>query len=517
MPVGVRYRAVMRGQDDKRRARPAAHELGRYEALFASRTRGMKSSAMREMMALTERTDVISLAGGLPDTSTFAPELYAKLMAQVAAESTARALQYGPTEGMAATVDCIVEVMAQEGTLVDASDVIVTTGGQQVIDLVCKTLIDPGDVIVAEAPTYPGAVPTFSAYQADVEQIEIDADGMPIDALEERLDRLQSQGRRPKFIYTIPNFQNPGGVTMSLARRRRLVEVARERELLVLEDNPYGMLRYEGEPLPTLYSLDAAANASPAAHGAADLVVYLGTFSKILSPGLRLGWAVAPRPVLEKLNLGKQGADLCSSPVTQMFVAAYFAERDAHGGAAWLEYVQRLRDLYRTRRDVMLEALQEHLGGRASWTHPGGGLFVWATLDGDVDTTDLLARSEGVAFVPGRAAYVDGRSGSSSMRLNFAGVPEAHIREGVRRIGQAMGGQAGLFGALTGASAQSAGPGQQDGAGAGPQAGTGPHAGAERDDAEPHPGEADEATRMADVVQLPRRGDEATARRRHDR
>src|SRR5471030_1381523 len=274
------------GAGDGRGARDTAHELARYEALFAARTRGMKSSAMREMMALTERPDVISLAGGLPDTSTFAPELYAKLMSQVAVESTARALQYGPTEGMAVTVDCIVEVMASEGTSVNPADVIVTTGGQQVIDLVCKALIDPGDVIVAEAPTYPGAVPTFGAYQADVVQIEMDRDGMPIDELESTLDRLQSEGRRPKFIYTIPNFQNPGGVTMSLPRRRRLVEVARERELLILEDNPYGLLRYEGEPLPTLYSLDASLGGHP---GGSDLVIYLGTFSKILSPGLRLG------------------------------------------------------------------------------------------------------------------------------------------------------------------------------------------------------------------------------------
>jgi 2-aminoadipate transaminase len=419
------------GQDDRRRARPVAHELARYEALFASRTRGMKSSAMREMMALTERPDVISLAGGLPDTTTFAPELYAKLMAKVAAESAARALQYGPTEGMAVTVDCIVEVMATEGTSVNPADVIVTTGGQQVIDLVCKALIDPGDVIVAEAPTYPGAVPTFSAYQADVVQIDMDGDGMPIDELERTLDRLQSEGRSPKFIYTIPNFQNPGGVTMSLPRRRRLVEVARERELLVLEDNPYGLLRYEGEALPTLYSLDAS-NAGK--NGASDLVIYLGTFSKILSPGLRLGWAVAPRPVLEKLNLGKQGADLCSSPMTQLFVAAYFQERTATAAPAWIAYVERLRDLYRRRRDVMLEALEEHFGGRATWTRPEGGLFIWATLDGNVDTTDLMARSEGVAFVPGRAAYTDGRRGSSSMRLNFAGVPEDDIREGIRRI-----------------------------------------------------------------------------------
>jgi 2-aminoadipate transaminase len=428
------------GSPPTRRARPAAHELARYERLFAARTSGMRSSAMREMMALTERPDVISLAGGLPDTSTFPAEVYAQLMAHVAAESTARALQYGPTEGMAVTKDCIVEVMAAEGTVADPEDMIVTTGGQQVIDLVCKALVDPGDVVVAEAPTYPGAVPTFGAYQADVVQIEMDRDGMPIDELESVLDRLQADGRRPKFIYTIPNFQNPGGVTMSLARRRRLVQIARERELLVLEDNPYGLLRYEGEPLPTLYSLDAA---HAGKDGASDLVIYLGTFSKILSPGLRLGWAVAPRPVLAKLNLGKQGADLCSSPMTQLFVAAYFHERD------WRAYLGELRELYLRRRDTMLAALAEHFGGRATWTTPQGGLFIWATLDGGVDTTDLLARAEGVAFVPGRSAYMDERSGASSMRLNFAGVPEADIREGIRRIGATMG-DTGLLGALTG-------------------------------------------------------------------
>jgi 2-aminoadipate transaminase len=484
--------------DDRRRARPAAHELARYEALFATRTRGMKSSAMREMMALTERPDVISLAGGLPDTSTFAPELYAKLMAQVASESTARALQYGPTEGMAATVRCIVEVMAAEGTIADPSEVLVTTGGQQVIDLVCKTLIDPGDVIIAEAPTYPGAVPTFSAYQAQVVQIEIDGDGMPIDELERALDRLQAEGRRPKFIYTIPNFQNPGGVTMSLPRRRRLVEVARERELLVLEDNPYGLLRYEGEALPTLYSLDAV---NAGSSGTSDLVVYLGTFSKILSPGLRLGWALAPLPVLEKLNLGKQGADLCSSPVTQMFVSAYFAETDGAGRPAWLEYVERLRHLYRRRRDVMLESLEEHFGGRASWTRPEGGLFIWATLDGGVDTTDLLARSEGVAFVPGRAAYVDGRRGSSSMRLNFAGVPDENIREGIRRIGRTMRGDTGLLGTLTGSQpAPSSRP-------------------APAPDDAAHP-VAEDPSPLADIVALPRRDADdpaRQARRRRDR
>jgi len=430
--------------------RGTAHELKRYEALFAARTRGMRSSAMRDMMSLTERPEVISLAGGLPDTSTFAPELYAKLMSKVAAESTARALQYGPTEGMACTVECIVEVMAAENTHVDPDEVLVTTGGQQVIDLMCKAFIDPGDVIVAEAPTYPGAVPTFDAYQADVVQIEVDSDGMPIDELEVTLDRLGSEGRSPKFIYTIPNFQNPGGVTMSLARRRRLVEVARERELLVLEDNPYGLLRYEGEPLPTLHSLDAQ---KAKRGGASDFIVYLGTFSKIFSPGVRLGWAVAPRPVMEKLNLCKQGADLCSSPVTQLFVAAYFQERSPSGKPAWLEHLDSLKALYRTRRDAMLGALEEHFGSSAQWTRPQGGLFIWATLPDYIDTTDLLARaleSEGVAFVPGRAAYLDGR-GASSMRLNFAGMPEQDIGEGIRRIGKVVREQVGLFGTLTGA------------------------------------------------------------------
>src|SRR6201995_1023041 len=377
------------GTGGGRKARPTAHELARYEALFASRTRGMKSSAMREMMALTEQPDVISLAGGLPDTSTFAPELYAKLMSQVAATATARALQYGPTEGMAATVDCIVEVMAAEGTQIDPGEVLVTTGGQQVIDLVCKTLIDPGDVIVAEAPTYPGAVPTFSAYQAQVEQIEMDADGMPIDELENVLDRLQAEGRRPKFIYTIPNFQNPGGVTMSLPRRRRLVEVAHERELLILEDNPYGLLRYEGEPLPTLLQLSGG-----------DFIIYLGTFSKILSAGLRLGWAVAPAPVLQKMNMGKQGADLCTSSLTQHFVAQYFRE------GQWEPYLSSLKSLYRGRRDTLLGALAEHFPAAATWTQPEGGLFVWATLPAEIATTDRLARAlqHNVAFVPGRSA-----------------------------------------------------------------------------------------------------------------
>jgi 2-aminoadipate transaminase len=417
------------------RSRSTARDIERYAGLFSSRTKVMTSSAMRDLMAITARPDVISLAGGLPDTSAFPAEDVAALMARVAADSAARALQYGPTEGMAEVKDCIVEVMAEEGMHADPDDLLVTTGGQQVIDLVCKALIDPGDVIVAEGPTYPGAVPTFSTYEADVVQVEMDADGMRIDALEATLDRLAEEGRTPKFIYTVPSFQNPAGVTMALDRRRRLVRIAAERELLVLEDNPYGLLRYEGEAQPTLYGLDGG-----------EYVIYLGTFSKILSPGLRLGWAAAPPPVLEKLNLGKQATDLCSAPFAQHFVVAFFAQRD------WRAYVARQRTLYHRRRDVMLEALAEHLPREATWTRPGGGLFLWATLPDYIDTTDLLARAlrEHVAFVPGRAAYLDGRGGSE-MRLNFSGVGDDDIREGVRRIGKVVREQVGLYSTLTGA------------------------------------------------------------------
>ena len=417
-----------------RRAASASRDLERYAGLFASRTRVMTSSAMRDLMAITERPEVISLAGGLPDTSTFPAETLAAVMAGVAAESSARALQYGPTDGMLATRETIARVMAAEGAEVHPGEIIVTTGGQQVIDLLCKALIDPGDVIVAEGPTYPGAVPTFSSYQADVVQIGMDEDGMRIDELEETLERLEREGRRPKFIYTVPTFQNPAGVTMSLPRRKRLVEVARERALIVLEDNPYGLLRFEGEPLPTLHELDGG-----------HFVVYAGTFSKILSPGLRLGWASAPRPVLEKLNLGAQAADLCPSSFTQLFVTAYF--QTGH----WERYMEELRTLYRRRRDVMLEALEAHFPPEATWTRPQGGLFVWATLPDFLDTTDLLALalSRNVAFVPGRAAYLDGRGGSA-MRLNFSGSSEEEIREGIRRIGDLVREQVALYGTLTG-------------------------------------------------------------------
>jgi 2-aminoadipate transaminase len=448
----------------------SARDLERYAALFSARTRTTKSSAMRDLMAIIAREEVISLAGGAPDLSAFPGEMLAKVTAEIAAEAAQRALQYGPTEGLDDVKDAIVEVMAAEGTTgIDPQDILVTTGGQQVIDLFCRTMVDPGDVVIAEAPTYPGAVPCFGSYEADVVQIEMDSDGMRVDELEETLDRLDREGRRPKFIYTIPTFHNPAGVTMSLPRRKRLVEVARERELLILEDNPYGLLRFEGEPLPTLHSLDGGA-----------FVVYLGTFSKILAPGLRLGWAVAPQPVYQKLNIGKQAADLCSSAFSQLFVAHYFRT------GAWPELVRAYREIYARRRDVMLAALDEFLGPQAAWTRPQGGMFVWATLPDYIDTTDLLARAleENVAFVPGRGAYLDGRGGSS-MRLNFSYVSDEDLREGVRRIGRVVDEQVALYGTLTGQAPSGGGQAR------------GEDRGEERADAMPEG--------MADVLHLPRR------------
>jgi 2-aminoadipate transaminase len=445
-----------------------SHEIERYAGLLAQRTHHMQSSVMRDLMAITARPEIISLAGGLPDTSTFPPDTFAAITNRIARNSCAQALQYGPTEGFDETKLRAAEVMAAEGMHADPEDMVITTGGQQVIDLVTKTLVDPGDVVICEAPTYPGAVPVFCSYEADSVQIEMDSDGMRIDLLEETLDRLDRENRKPKFIYTVPTFQNPAGVTLSAPRRARLVELARERELLVLEDNPYGLLRYEGDPLPTLYALDGG-----------EYVMYLGTFSKILSPGIRLGWVVAPAPVLDKIKLGKQAADLCSSSLTQQLVQAYFE------GDRWTGYVRDLCGIYRQRRDAMLDALAEFFPAEAAWTQPDGGLFIWATLPDFLDTEDLLAKAlqeEHVAFVPGAGAYVDGRGGSS-MRLNFSGAGIESIVEGVRRIGKVVHEQIALYSTFTGTV-------RRDGS-------------AEKQHA------AEVSEEPGKVVQLPRRGNDA--------
>ncbi|MHB1413583.1 MAG: aminotransferase-like domain-containing protein, partial [Thermoleophilia bacterium] len=308
-------------------------------------------------------------------------------------------------------------------------------GGQQAIDLVTRVLIDPGDLIIAEAPTYPGAIPSFSSFQAEVTQVPLDDDGIRIDLLRQVIEAELKRGRKPKFIYVIPNFHNPAGVSLSLARRHELVELAREHQLIIVEDNPYGLLRFEGEPQPTLYSLDSDNN-----------VIYVGTFSKILSPGIRLGWIAAPAPLLAKFNLGKQAADLCPSTLAQMIVNEYF--REAH----WRDYVETVIEVYRRRRDAMQAALEEHFPPEATWTRPRGGFYIWATLPEYLDAADLLAlalEQEKVAFVPGAGGWEDG-SGANHMRLAFCGVPEAMIEEGIKRLAKVIREQMDLYQALRG-------------------------------------------------------------------
>lgn len=410
-------------------------DFDKYEDFYAKRTEGMRSSVMRDLMAIIARPDVITLAGGLPNTESFPAKTLAEITKQVSMKGSAAALQYGPTEGFEETRRNIVEVMAEENTVADADNIIVTTGGQQGIDLVTRVLVDPGDVIIAEAPTYPGAIPSFCSFEAMVIQVPLDNDGIRTDLLTQEVEKLAEAGRKPKFIYLIPDFHNPAGVCLSLERRVKVLELAKKHELIIVEDNPYAQLRFEGEHLPTLYSLDQD-----------DNVIYLSTFSKILSPGIRLGWMVAPLPLLAKFNMGKQAADLCPSTLAQKIVNQYFKE------FRWQDYVEEVIKVYRSRRDTMLAALEEFFPKEASWTHPQGGFYIWVTLPEYLDTTDLLAlaiEQQKVAFVPGAGGWVDG-SGANHMRLSFSAVPEDTITEGIERISKVIREQMDLYRALRG-------------------------------------------------------------------
>ncbi len=393
------------------------YELDRYAALYAMRTGSMVSSEVRDLLSVTERPDIISLAGGLPYTRMMDGEMIARLFADIMHEEGAEALQYGTTDGLVRLKEEIVYVMAAEGLEVHPEEVVITHGSQQGLELLSKIFINPGDVILTEAPSYVGALNSFVSYQPRLEGVPLDDRGLQTEALRKRLEALAAARERPKFLYVIPNFHNPAGVTMSMERRQSLLELVHEYELLLLEDNPYGLLRFEGDPLPSLKSC------------APDSVVYLGTLSKILSAGMRLGWFVAPAPIAEKLLLAKQSADLCTSSLTQRLAQAYFATQD------WQGVIEKLVGVYRCRRNTMLAALEEFFPEGISWTHPEGGFFIWANLPEYVNTKDMLAAAidQKVAYVPGMAFFPD-RSGANYMRLNFSYPPEEQIWEGVRRL-----------------------------------------------------------------------------------
>lgn len=391
----------------------------RWEGRYAERIRDVRSSAVRDLFAAASRPDMISFSGGMPEVRAVPAAAVADAAHGAVVHAGAQALQYGGSDGRVQLREVIVELMAEIGVRLGVDDLIVTAGAQQGLDLLAKTFLDPGDVVICEGPTYVGALQAFSAYQPDIRCIQMDEHGMRMDLLEAELAKLGPRGA--KFIYTIPNFQNPGGVTLTAERRRRLLELAREYDIPVVEDDPYGRLRFEGGHAKPLRALD-------------DDVIYLGTFSKIFAPGLRLGWMAAPRPILAKVLLVKQAADLCGSAFAQVTAERYFA------GTRWRRVLQGLAKTYAERRDAMLAALDEHFPAEATWTRPEGGFFVWVELPKFVDAKDMLAEAveRGVTYVPGDGFYPDGRSGRNCMRLAFCYAEPEAITEGIRRLAEVL-------------------------------------------------------------------------------
>jgi 2-aminoadipate transaminase len=383
---------------------------------YAERTAGMTTSEIRALFAVASRPEVISLAGGMPCLTALPMETVADTVARMLRTQGLTALQYGSGQGDPTLREQILEVMALEGISAHADDIVVTTGSQQALDLVTRIFIDPGDVVLAESPSYVGALGVFAAYQAQVAHVASDDDGLVPQALEERILGLRAAGRRIKFLYTVPNFHNPAGTTMSLERRPQVIDICHRHGILVLEDNPYGLLGFDREPYDALRTLSD------------DGVVYLGSFSKTFAPGLRVGWALAPHAVREKLVLASEAAILCPSAYSQMTVSTYLATTD------WMAQIKVFRELYRERRDAMIESLGALLP-QATWTHPDGGFYVWVTLPEGVNAKAMLPRAvtERVAYVPGTAFYADG-TGQRNVRLSYCFPDPDRIREGVRRF-----------------------------------------------------------------------------------
>ncbi|MBD5784657.1 PLP-dependent aminotransferase family protein [Cellulosimicrobium terreum] len=376
----------------------------------------MRASEIRALFAVANRPEVVSLAGGMPFLDGLPLDTIAETMARLVATKGATVLQYGSGQGHEDLRERILDVVRMESIECHPDDVVVTTGSQQALDLVTRIFIDPGDVVIAEAPSYVGALGVFRSYQAEVVHVPLDEHGLVPEALEATLAGLAREGRRVKLLYTVPNFHNPAGVTLSAERRPRVLEIARRYGVLVVEDNPYGLLGFDGQTLPALRSLDE------------EGVLYLGSFSKTFAPGYRVGWVVAPHAVREKLVLASESAILCPSNASQLAIASYLDTCD------WKGQIKQFRELYRERRDAMIGALAEHLPS-ASWTVPDGGFYTWVRLPDGLDARSMLPRAvtARVAYVPGTAFYADG-TGADHVRLSFCYPTPDRIREGVRRL-----------------------------------------------------------------------------------
>ncbi|MCA1942820.1 MAG: PLP-dependent aminotransferase family protein [Yonghaparkia sp.] len=390
---------------------------------YASRTAGLSASEVRALFAVASRPEVVSLAGGMPAVSALPLPVIAASMERVMSERGPAALQYGSGQGTPELREQILEVMALEGIRAGVDDVVVTTGSQQALDLVAKLFLDPGDVVLAESPSYVGAMGIFRSYQAEVAHIPMDADGMIPTALSERIASLRAAGRSIKMLYLIPNFQNPAGVTLSSERRLAIIDIARSEGILIIEDNPYGLLWFDRPAPAAMRSVED------------DGIVYLGSFSKTLAPGFRVGWALAPHGIREKLVLAAEASILSPSSLNQMIISDYLAHAD------WKGQIDVFRGLYRERRDAMLEALEQHLPD-LTWEVPNGGFYVWVGLTEGLDSKAMLPRAvkELVAYTPGTGFYADGQ-GRQHLRLAFCYPQPAEIREGIRRLATVVRGE----------------------------------------------------------------------------
>lgn len=401
-----------------------------WKSRYAQRTKNLKSSTIRELLKITQKPEMISFAGGLPAPDVFPVDRFQEACRRVLEVNGHQALQYSATEGYEPLREMIARHITRYGINARTENVLITSGSQQALDLIGKLFINPGDLVLVEAPTYLGALQAFSVYGAEYISVESDQDGLRTEFLEGPL-RMG-----PKFMYVLPNFQNPGGTTLSEGRRHQLVLLADKYGIPIVEDDPYGQLRYEGEHLPPLVVIDRENLRRDDGYSIGN-VIYLSTFSKTLAPGLRLGWIVAPPDVIAKLVQLKQGADLHTSTFAQ--IVAYEVAKDNFLD----DHVKLIRKVYRERRDVMLEALKKYFPPEVTWTHPQGGLFLWATLPEGMDCQKLFdaALKENVAFVPGDCFYAGNefaQEGGRHMRLNFSyGQPE-QIREGIRRLAVAV-------------------------------------------------------------------------------
>jgi DNA-binding transcriptional MocR family regulator len=395
--------------------------LDDYTDRYAQRVRGMTASEIRALFAVASRPEVVSLAGGAPYVSALPLDAVGEMLSRLAIDHGATSLQYGIGQGTPELRERICEVMALSGIDGDLGaspeDVVVTVGGQQALDLVARLFLDPGDVVLAEGPTYVGALGAFQAAQARVVHVAMDDDGLIPEALAAAIAEVAAAGARAKFLYTIPTYQNPAGVTLTEPRRERVLDICERAGLLVVEDDPYGQLGFEGEA------------PAPLRARRRDGVFYLSTFSKTFAPGFRVGWVLAPHAVREKLVIASEAQILCPSAFAQAAVTAYLTSMP------WREQLKTYREIYRERRDALLAALDAQMPDGTRWTRPGGGLFVWATLPGGLDAKAMVPRALGarVAYVPGTGFYADG-SGTANLRLNFSFSAPDRIREGVRRL-----------------------------------------------------------------------------------